>query len=423
MSFKRAAFSLLLPVCFLALPLVAATGQRPVGNLFNVAQLTASDGSQGNGFGTFTAMSNNTIVVGAGKVYVFVKPTGGWTMMTETAQLSASDGALFGAVAIDSDTIVATAPAESVLYVFVKPASGWTNMTETAILSSSDQPTAFGTAVSISGNTIVAGSGGSQNGSGPSTAYLFVEPVSGWTNMTQTAELTSSDGGGPFIAAAISGNTVVAGAFATTVGSNYGQGAAYVYIKPSAGWSNSTEKAKLTASDGAANDVLGLAVAVNGNTIVAGAPGAVIEGRLSAGAAYVFVKPSKGWGTMTQTAKLTASDARYKAALGTSVSVTANAVVAGTPQEPVGATQAQGAAFTFAKPASGWVNKTQTSRLTASDGSGSLGISVAMSGGTVAAGAPYTTIGVNKLQGAVYVFGPAQGKTALRKNRSTAERE
>ncbi|MFZ0317950.1 MAG: hypothetical protein WAL56_02415 [Candidatus Sulfotelmatobacter sp.] len=44
--------------------------------------------------------------------------------MTETAQLSASDGALFGAVAIDSNTVVATAPAESVLYVFVKPASG-----------------------------------------------------------------------------------------------------------------------------------------------------------------------------------------------------------------------------------------------------------------------------------------------------------
>ncbi len=285
-------------------------------------------------------------------------------------------------------------------------------MTETATLSSSDQPAAFGTTMSISGNTIVAGSGGSQNGSGPSTAYLFVEPVSGWANMTQTVELTPSDGGGPFTAAAISGNTVVAGAFATTVGSNYGQGAAYVYVKPSAGWSNSTEKAKLTASDGAANDVLGLTVAVNGNTIVAGAPGAVIEGRLSAGAAYVFMKPAEGWSTMTQTAKLTSSDAKYKSTLGTSVSLAFNAVVAGTPQEPIGTTQAQGAAFTFVKPAAGWTNKTQTSRLTASDGSGALGTSVAMNGSTVAAGAPYTTIGVNKLQGGVYVFGQTQSKVS-----------
>jgi FG-GAP repeat len=402
---QAALYVLALNLCFLTLPSVAATGQRPAGKVLNVTQLTASDGAPGNGFGASTAMSGDTVAVGSGKVYVFVKPVGGWTTTTETAQLSASDGAFLGAVAINSDTIVATAAAESALYVFVKPQNGWINMTQTAILTSSDQAAIFGASVSVSGGTIVAGSGGSQNGAGGPAAYVYVEPAGGWSNMTQTAELTSSDGGGPLTAVAISGNTVVAGAFAAKVGSNVGQGAAYVFVEPSAGWSNSSETAKLTASDGAANDVLGSAVAVNGSTVVAGAPGAVIGGHLSAGAAYIFAKPTRGWSTMTQTAKLTASDARYKASLGSSVSVVPNEVVAGTPQEPIGATQAQGAVYTFAKPATGWANKTQTSRLTTSDGSGALGTSVAVSASTVAAGAPYVTVGVNKLQGAVYVFG------------------
>jgi hypothetical protein len=394
----------------------AAATHSPSGIPAQPAQLTASDGAQGNEFGTFVAMSGNTVVVGSGKAYVFVKPATGWVSMTQTAELSASDGALLGAVAIDSDTVVARAPVESRLYVFVKPATGWTNMTETAILSSSDQADVLGVSVSVSGNTIVAGSGGSQNGSGPSTTYVFVEPVGGWANMTQTAELTPSDGGGPFTAAAISGNTVVAGAFATTIGSNYGQGAAYVFVKPSGGWANMAENAKLTASDGAAGDTLGLAVAINGGTIVAGAPGATIAGHIEAGASYVFTKPASGWSTMTQTAKLTASDSRYKSELGISVAV-GGIAVAGAPYQPVGSTQDQGAAYAFAKPPAGWANRTQTQKLTASDGSGALGTSVAVSGSTVAAGAPSQTVGSNKLQGAVYVFAPAQSKPPVHRLR------
>ena len=386
---------------FSANPPVSGRGSTQV----NIAELTASDGAQQNGLGGFVAMSG-TMIAAAGnqKIYVFEEPSNGWQNMTQTAELSASDGTGLSAVAIDSNVIVAGATAESAVYVFVKPADGWTNMTETAILSSTDQASNLGISVSISGNTVVAGSSSSQNGFGPSTAYVFVEPADGWTNMTQTAELTPSDGGGPFFAAAVSGGTIVAGGLGTTVGSNNAQGAAYVYVRPVGGWVSMTESARLTASDGAAGDVLGTAVAINGGTIVAGAPGATMNGRLAAGASYVFVRPTGGWRTMTQTAKLTASDAKFKAEMGSSLSATGSVIVSGAPQQPIGKTQIQGAAYTFAKPATGWASKTQTARLTASDGSGGLASGVAASGGTVAAGAPFTTVGSNKLQGAVYVF-------------------
>lgn len=57
-------------------------------------------------------------------------------------------------------------------------------------------------------------------------------------------------------------------------------GAAYVFNKGEAGW---TQQAELTASDGAAGDYFGLYVAVDGPTVLVGAPF-----HAGTGAAYVF---------------------------------------------------------------------------------------------------------------------------------------
>ena len=67
------------------------------------------------------------------------------------------------------------------------------------------------------------------------------------------------------------------------------------------------QQAELTASDGAASDLLGFSVAISGDTVVAGA--VIADGvHINQGAAYVFVKPGSGWASGTETAKLTASD-------------------------------------------------------------------------------------------------------------------
>jgi hypothetical protein len=55
------------------------------------------------------------------------------------------------------------------------------------------------------------------------------------------------------------------------IGDNIDQGSAYVFVKPAGGWANMTETAKLTASDGAANDFFGNSVAISGDTVVVGA--------------------------------------------------------------------------------------------------------------------------------------------------------
>lgn len=142
----------------------------------------------------------------------------------------------------------------------------------------------FGGSVSISGDTIVAGSFSA------GAAYVFVKPQNGWTDMTQVAKLTASDGDSQDqfgLSVSISGNTIVVGAPCATVNGNSCQGAAYVFVRPLSGWTNMTETAKLTASDGQAADQLGVG-AINGNTIALRAPNKTIRGITLAGEVYVY---------------------------------------------------------------------------------------------------------------------------------------
>jgi hypothetical protein len=179
---------------------------------------------------------------------------------------------------------------------------------------------------------------------------VFVKPTGGWADATQTAKLTASDGATDDLlgfSVAVSGATIVAGAPPATVGGNSFQGAAYVFVKPTGGWADATQTAKLTASDGAAGDSLGYSVAASGGTIVAGAIGATVSGHSGQGAAYVFVKPEGGWADATQTAKLTASDGAAGDTLGVSVAVSGNTIVAGALGATVSGHSRQGAAYVF----------------------------------------------------------------------------
>jgi hypothetical protein len=184
-------------------------------------------------------------------------------------------------------------------YVFVKPADGWVNMNETAKLTTGDGGPGdnFGGAVSIndSGGTALIGASQQDTVIGPGAAYIFVKPPAGWqTTSNDTAKLTASDGvkyayfGFSVALSGSSTNTAVVGATNGLVGKNLAQGEVYAYVEPSGGWKTTTETAKLTASDGALGDVFGYSVAINGTTIAAGAPYHEVGSNKAQGAAYIF---------------------------------------------------------------------------------------------------------------------------------------
>jgi hypothetical protein len=268
----------------------------------------------------------------------------------------------------------------------------------------------LGYSVAVDGSTIVAGAPDHSVGGQPQqgAVYVFFAAPGGWTNGTQTAELTASDGNaydrlGESVA--ISGSTIVAGTPDRTIGGSSLQGAVYVFSEPAGGWANATQIAELTASDGARVDSLGGSVAVDGSTIVAGASGHAVGANSSQGAVYVFSEPAGGWGNGTQSAELIASDGATYDALGGSVAVSGSTIAAGATGH--GAATEKGAVYLFSKPAGGWANGTQTAELTASDAvvGDELGSSVALDGSTIAAGA----INRHGGRGAVYVFSEPPG--------------
>jgi hypothetical protein len=137
---------------------------------------------------------------------------------------------------------------------------------------------------------------------------IIVDP---WVQAAKLINSTGAESDDFGHAVAISGTTVVVGAQNVKVGSNTFQGAVYVFDEPASGWAalTSTPTAVLTVSSGGANDQLGYSVAIRGNTIVAGAPGATVNGLEYEGDAYVFVEPEGGWATTsTPTAELIAPD-------------------------------------------------------------------------------------------------------------------
>ena len=307
------------------------------------AKLTASDGSIMDQFGASVSIDGDTLVIGArydgndqGSAYVFEKPVGGWGDMTETAKLTASDGAFnsqFGcAVSISGDTIVIGARGSDgymgAAYVYERPVGGWVDMTETAKLTPSDYAASkvFGSSVSISGDTIVVGADGdTQNGIKAGAAYVFEKPVGGWSDVEETAKLTASDGEDydDFGASVcISGDTVIVGANGDDVMLIMGQGSAYVFEKPVGGWSDMEETAKLIASDGSTSDYFGAFVSIEGDTVVIGAPGVDITNGTTihnVGQAYVYEKPVGGWTDMTESATLTPSDPDANSGFGASL--------------------------------------------------------------------------------------------------------
>src|SRR5262249_13816973 len=148
---------------------------------------------------------------------------------------------------------------------------------------------------------------------------------------------------------AISGDTVVVGAPLTIIDDKIDQGAAYIFVRdPTTTPPSWTEQAKLMAEDGAAFDEFGFSVAISGDTVVVGAPFATINGRIAQGAAYIFVRDTTttppAW---TEQAKLTAREGEKLDEFGTSVAIDGDTVVVGAPKDFF--SRGQGAAYVFAR--------------------------------------------------------------------------
>jgi len=115
--------------------------------------------------------------------------------------------------------------------------------------------------------------------------------------------VTYSDNPGSFISAMdMDGDWLIVGATQAEINGNANQGAAYLFTRDGSAPGGWREVKKLTASDGAAGDEFGRAVAIDGDTIIVGAPSKELASR-NQGQVYVFARNQGGpdnWGEVTR---------------------------------------------------------------------------------------------------------------------------
>ena len=160
------------------------------------------------------------------------------------------------------------------------------------------------------------------------------------------------------------------------------------------------QTAKLTADDGAVADFLGTSVAISGDTAIVGSPQDDVGANGDQGSAYIFVRSGTTW---IQQQKLTASDGAAMDIFGYSVAIFGDTAIVGAPPSDVGTNTEQGSAYIFVHSGTTW---SQQQKLTAADGAAGdiFGSSVAISGDTVIVGATFDTVGANTGQGSAYIF-------------------
>ena len=386
---------------------------RTAGVWSQQAYLKASNPDAMDLFGGAVAISGDTIVVGAyqedsnatgvngdqtdnstesaGAAYVFARSAGVWSQEAylKASNTEASIGDFFGVlVAVSGDTVVVgavlesssatgvdgnqsdnSAPGAGAAYVFQRTAGVWSQQAYLKA-SNTDSNDQFA-AVAISGDTVVVGApteasnatgvNGNQSDNsalGAGAAYVFVRSAGVWS---QQAYLKASNTQGGDIfgrSVAVSGDTIVVGAFgessnATGVNGNQSDnsapfaGAAYVFVRSGGLW---TQQAYLKASNSEAFDQFGGAVAISGGTVVVGAhaessSATGVNGDQSdnslpySGAVYVFVRSAGVW---SQQAYLKASNPELGGVFGVTVAVSGDTVVSGSPTEDSAATGVNG---------------------------------------------------------------------------------
>jgi hypothetical protein len=389
------------------------------------AYVKASNTDPSDEFGRSVAISGDTVVVGA------------WREASNAMGVNPPGGQANN-----------SAPNAGAAYIFVRDNGGFWGQQAYLKASNTDTFDYFGSSVAISGNTVVVGALGEASINGVQTnndapgagaAYVFVRSGFIWT---QQAYLKASniDAGDQFgEAVAISGNTLVVGAYgedSSTIGINSvpnnnaaEAGAAYVFVF-SGIW---TQQAYVKASNTDASDQFGFSVAISGDTVVVGAYGEASStvginsvpnnNAPNAGAAYVFVRNSSIW---TQQAYVKASNTEADDVFGFSVAISGDTVMVGAPGEASingvqtnnGAPYA-GAGYVFVRNGI-W---SQQAYLKASniDAGDLFGESVAISGDAVVVGAygeASSSVGINSVPnnnapeaGAAYVFVRNNGTT------------
>jgi hypothetical protein len=307
--------------------------------------LKASNTRQSGQFGVSVALSGDTLAVG-------------------------SSGESSGAVGINGSQAATSMGSAGAVYVFRRTGSVWAQ--EAYIKASNTRASAqFGVSVALSGDTLAVGSYGESshatgvNGDqtdtsayGSGAVYVFTRAAKIWSQQAYIKPSTTRPYTYFGTSIALYGDTLAVGAYgesSSAIGVNGNEadasmsyaGAAYVFQRTGAAWA---QEVYLKASNTRTSAQFGISVALSKDTLAVGASGESsratgINGDQTdtsayyAGAVYVFTRAA---GTWSQQAYVKASNARQYGAFGVSVALSGETLAVGSYGDSSSATGVNG---------------------------------------------------------------------------------
>ncbi|MEZ6014919.1 MAG: FG-GAP repeat protein [Planctomycetota bacterium] len=381
-------------------------------------------------FGTNVAIDGDMAIVGAqnegdstgddlGAAYVFQRNVSDWEFVTRIAPSSRAPGDRFGSrVAVSGSFFAISAPGadhagaadSGEVYLYERLNTSASSFALRARLAPNDYAAGdgFGQSLALRGATLAAGSPGADDGSlqNSGAAYVFAQSGVTWTQAAKVRATDRAAGDRFGSAVAVVGPTrVIVGAiYADAAGMD--SGAAYVFDRiPIVGGVAWTQRTKLTPSGLASQDWCGASVATSGTTVVLGAPGDDVGAQFNAGSAYVYQfsgPPGTLGNTFTLVQQLTDPNGAANSAFGQAIAIDGTVIACGSPV--ANAAGVRSGKVVIYERASGVWSPTQTVVASAPEANDELGRGVALSGGTLIGGAPGRTTLAGDASGVALAF-------------------
>jgi hypothetical protein len=285
------------------------------------ARLTASNESRNNFFGQVALSADgNTALIGTpdsdedgltdtGTAYFFTRTGTTWT---QQAKVVASDKAaedLFGSeVELSADGSIAFIAALSesdgatvkngAVYAFVRSGAGWVEQAKLLADDKADQDN-FGSSVALSANADIVLIGAYKKSDAPTTqngaAYVFARSGATWTQQVKLLAETrdTQDYFGISVGLSADGNTALIGAYGMGA-----SGSALIFTRTGTTWTQQSRLDGSAVSSAIAGFGWEAALSGDGNTALIGAP-STGDGCISYGAAIVYTRTGSTWAFQT----------------------------------------------------------------------------------------------------------------------------
>jgi trimeric autotransporter adhesin len=272
----------------------------------------------------------------------------------------------------------------------------------------------FGTFMAVSGDTLVIGApgedsaasgvNGDQNDTGAresGAAYVFVRSEDGWQQQAYLKPRNTASEDFFGFGVAVSGDTIAVGAMRRDVSNTANlaskSGSVYVYTRSNGAWSLQQD---FGASDASVGDTFGYSVALDGDTLVAGAP---LQGPLGSkfGAAYVFTRSGSTW---KEQQKIAAPEPRDLNLFGSVISIRGDALAISAHEDGANAYRG-GAVFVFTRRSGRFGDPQRLEPQPPAEGA-LFGFSHSIAGDRLAIGAPQADFDdrTNEPSGKVWVY-------------------